>query len=61
MNAVSSFFLANFNAIIPFLNKKLGGNEILSLKKVIFLLIHPENSAMIGKVALFLDVYPEYM
>ena len=38
----------------------MGGNEILSLKKVIFLLIHPENSAMIGKVALFLDVYPEY-
>ena len=24
------------------------------------MLIHPENSAMIGKVALFLDVYPEY-
>ena len=23
-------------------------------------MIHPENSAMIGKVALFLDVYPEY-
>jgi hypothetical protein len=39
----------------------VGRNEILSLKKVIFLLIHPENSAMIGKVALFLDVYPEYM
>lgn len=44
---------------MPFLNKKVGRNEILSLKKVIFLLIHPENSAMIGKVALFLDVYPD--